>query len=360
MDDVRPPQPVHSDDLSDAPPRRGKARAFLVLFLVFAMLGGAGVYVWLSGRGIESTDDAFIDGDVSQVSPQIAGRVIAILVDDNQRVAAGQELLRIDPRDEEVRIAQREAEQAQAAAELAQARATLAMRQADLGQAEANVQVSEADQFQARQDLTRYQTINPRAITRQVLDNATAAMRSSTAKLDASRQAVIGMRAQVTSADASLTAAQAALKTADANLAQAKLDLSYTHVVAPAPGRITHRTVELGNYVTPGQALLAIVQPDLWVTANFKETQLDHMRPGQKVRIRVDAFPDKVFDGHVDSLQEGTGSGFSVLPAENATGNYVKVVQRLPVKILFDGDNAAKFPLAPGMSVEPRVHVGAP
>jgi membrane fusion protein (multidrug efflux system) len=231
------------------------------------------------------------------------------------------------------------------------------VRHADVGQAEANIHVAEADLTQTQQDLTRYRSINPNAITRQQLDNATAAQRSAQARLEANRQAAESLRAQLAVAEAQVVAAEAVLKTDDANVEGEQLQLSYTQVVAPAAGRVTRRTVELGNYVNAGQPLLAVVQPGLWVTANFKETQLTKMRPGQHVRIYVDAFPDASLDGHVDSLQSGTGSVFTALPVENATGNYVKVVQRLPVKILFDGDEAGKLLLAPGMSVVPRVYL---
>jgi membrane fusion protein (multidrug efflux system) len=357
MDDVRASLPDRAESAADAPPQRGKARAFLGLFGVLALLGGAVLYLWLAGRGVESTDDAFIDGHVSQVAAQIGGRVVAIAVQDNEVVRAGQELVRIDGSDEQARLEQALAGQAQAAAQLEQARATLAVRRADLGQADATVRVTEADLVQARQDLARYRAINPRAITRQVLDNATATSRAAEARLEANRQAAAGMHAQLAVAAAQVRAAEAAVQTAESNVALARLQLSYTHVVAPAPGRVTRRTVELGNYINPGQALLAIVQPDLWVTANFKETQLERIRPGQHARIRIDAFPGEPLDGHVDSLQAGTGSVFAALPSENATGNFVKVVQRLPVKIVFDGDAAARLPLAPGMSVVPRIEV---
>ena len=340
----------------DPPPRRGKGLVFGLLGLIGAGLVVAAILYWLNARHYESTDDAFIDGHVSQVAPQVGGRITAILVRDNQMVAAGQKLLEIDPRDLEMRLAQATAQRAQSAAQLAQTQATLAVRQTDLGQAEANIRVSEADLSQTQQDLARYRAINPRAITRQQLDNASAAMRSAQARRDANRQAASGMRAQIAVTNAQIAAARAALQVDDANVANARLQLSYATIVAPAPGRITRRTVELGNYVNPGQALLAVVQPGFWVTANFKETQLTDMQPGQKVKLHIDAFGKRDLDGHVDSLQTGTGAVFSALPVENATGNYVKVTQRLPVKILFDED-VSNLALAPGMSVTPSVKV---
>ncbi len=341
---------------ADAPPRRGKKVVFLILGLVLAAAVVACVLYYLSARHLESTDDAFIDGHVSQISPQIGGRVSALLVRDNQMVQAGQILLRIDPRDMQVKLEQALAQQAQTAAQLAQVRATLAVRQTDLGQAEANIRASDADLLQAQQDLARYRAINPRAITRQQLDTATAGARSAAARRDANRQAAAGMRAQIEVTRAQIEAQAASLRVDAAQVDNARLQLSYTDVVAPTAGRVTRRTVELGNYVNPGQALMAIVPPHFWVTANFKETQLTDMHTGQKVRVHVDAFPAHDLAAHVDSLQTGTGAIFSALPVENATGNYVKVTQRLPVKIEFD-DDVGGLALAPGMSVTPTVTV---
>jgi membrane fusion protein (multidrug efflux system) len=358
MDDVRQPAPLTNDEASvDSPPKRGRIRAFLLLGVVGLLLLLGGVLYWLDARHYESTDDAFIDGHISQVSAQVGGRVIALGVADNEMVRPGDVLVQLDPRDFQVKLDQEQAQRAEAQAQLEQARATMAVRRTDIEQAEANIRVAAADLMQQRQDLARYRSINPRAITRQTLDAAAATTRAAQARLDANTHAAAGMRAQLAVAQAQIDAEQAALRMEDANIANARLQLSYTNVVAPAAGRVTKRTVELGNYVSPGQSLLAIVPTDLWVTANFKETQLTDMRPGESVRISVDAFPARSLAGHVDSLQSGTGSVFSSLPAENATGNYVKVVQRLPVKILFDGDEWRKLALAPGMSVEPRVTV---
>ena len=318
----------------------------------------AGVLYWLDARHYETTDDAFIDGHQSQVSAQVGAKVIGLAFEDNQRVKSGDPLLQLDPRDYRVKLEQARAQRAQAAAQLLQAQAGLLQQQAGIDQAEANVRVAEADLGQQQTDLARYRAIDPKAITRQQLDTSTAQTKSAAARLDANRQGVQASRAQVASQRAQIEAARANLQAADATVENAALQLSYTTVAAPADGRVTKRTVELGNYVNPGQSLLAIIPPTVWVTANFKETQLALMKPGQPARIRVDACPGLDLDAHVDSFQTGTGAVFSSLPAENATGNYVKVVQRVPVKLVFDRPPAEdQCRLAPGLSVAPRVTV---
>ena len=326
--------------------------------LVVAGLITAGVFYWLDARHYETTDDAFIDAHVSQVSAQISGRVIKLSVDDNQAVRAGQVLAEIDPRDTAVRLDQLQAQRDQAAAQLLQARATVPAREADVAQDSAQMRVEQANLVQSERDLGRYTHINPRAITAQTLDQARASSDSARARLDAARSVEASARAQVAIAKAQVAAAEAGLRTADANIAQARLQLGYTHIVAPADGRVARRTLEVGNYVNAGQSLLAVVQPACWVTANLKESQLTHLRPGEPAKITVDAYAEHALDAHVDSVQSGTGAQFSSLPAENATGNYVKVVQRLPVKLVFDqADACSRLNLAPGMSVEPLIRV---
>jgi membrane fusion protein (multidrug efflux system) len=317
----------------------------------------AGVLYWLHSRHYESTDDAFIDSNQSQIASQVSGRITELLVADNQHVDKGQPLLRIDPRDFQVKLEQSEAQEANAVAQVAQARADLVMQTANLAQQVAQVRVAEADLTQAKQDLARYLGTDPAAITRQQLEQSQATTKSAFAKLDSAKQAVEAGQAQVVSQRTKIDAAQASVRQIQSDVDNARLQLSYTEIVAPQAGKITRRTVNLGNYVTPGQALVAVVPDEMWVTANFKETQLIHMQVGQPVDVTVDAYPDHVLHAHVESLQRGTGSVFSSLPAENATGNYVKVVQRLPVKIVFDGDDWRHVPLAPGLSVDPRVTV---
>ncbi len=346
-------------DDQNKPMSRGKKILYWFIgFCVLAVLVIAGLLYYLHARHFETTDDAFIDGNISQISPQVSARVIRIAFQDNEAVDAGQLLVQLDPRDYQIKLGQARAQRVQAAAQADQARAQVALQQASLEQAMANSRVSEADLGQAQSDLARFRAVDPKAISRQQLDNAGATTKSAVARLDASRQAIQAQRAQIEAQRAAVAAAVSSVAQADVTVANAELQLSYTSIVAPAKGRVTRRTVDLGNFVSPGQSLLAVVQDGLWVTANFKETQLASMRPGQEVRVRVDACPNEDLDAQIQSFQAGSGTVFSSLPAENATGNYVKVVQRLPVRIVFKDANAEKrCMLAPGMSVSPRVTV---
>jgi membrane fusion protein, multidrug efflux system len=342
-----------------APERRRRPRLALIGVAVLAALLaiGAGAAYWLATHDYQTTTDAEIAGNVTQMASQVAGRVRAIQFGDNQHVVAGQVLLKIDPRDYQARLDQALAEEASAMAQVQQAAAQLKVQQANLDQAQANVKVVQADLTQARLDYQRFHRINPRAVTQQQIDQADAAFDSQTARHLAAGQAVEGAEAQIAATKAQAAAAQASLQQAQAVVETDRLQLSYTTIVAPTSGRVTYRRVNVGDYIEPGQALFALVQDDLWVEANFKETELAHMEPGQPVSISVDAVPGVTFRGRVNSFQAGTGSQFSALPAENATGNWVKVVQRLPVKITFDDDNYTKYVLAPGMSVVASVKV---
>jgi membrane fusion protein (multidrug efflux system) len=361
MDDVTQdlrPQ-IAAASRTEAPKRSGVKRAFGLLIGGAILIGLVivGVQYWLNARHFETTDDAMIDADTTQMSSRVAGQVTEVLFDDNQHVAAGQVLLRLDPRDFQAKLDQARAQLASAAASVQQAQAQVAVQQSAVDQAIANTRVTESDLLQARQDYDRFQKINPNAVTRQQIDTATATFHSAEAKLDVTRQTVTGARAQVQAAQAQVLAAQASQQQAEAAVRAADLELSYCTITAPSAGIATHRTVDVGNYVAPGQAMFALVQDDRWVTANFKETQLVQMRRGQPVDLEIDAAPSVTYRGKVDSFQAGTGSAFSSLPAENATGNYVKIVQRLPVKIVFDDPRLKDLNLAPGMSVTPSVRV---
>jgi membrane fusion protein (multidrug efflux system) len=355
----------------------------------------------------ESTDDAFIAGDVVAVGPRVASSVAAVLVSDNQHVKKGDVLVDLDPQDfaaklarakanlEAARARQRSAEinvrvtdtTAGAGVEQAAAGVEAAARQVDtarsrLEESRAQVAAAAAETTRAQADAERYERLlQYRAVSTQERDNAVAVGRRAAAALEAAQKAQQaandGLRqaeSQLGEAKARLASAKAApsqvaysrsqVETAAAEIAQAEaavrqaqLELSYTLIVAPVAGRITQKSVEPGAYVQVGQPLLSIVPDRLWVVANFKETQLRIMRPGQPVAITVDAYPTRTFQGHVDSIQAGSGAAFSLLPPENATGNYVKVVQRVPVKIVFDDPLDPHYVLGPGMSVVPTVTV---
>ena len=279
----------------------------------------------------ESTDDAFITGHVVSISARVSGYVDKVLVNDNQSVGQGDILVELDPHDFQV--------------SLDMASANLSTAQATEKQSRAQANMASVEAGRSEKDYNRYkQLFDANAgITQQQLDNSSAAARSA--------------QAQFESANSQIAAAQARVAEAKAAVEQAGLNLSYTRIIAPQAGLVTQKSVEQGEHITTGQPLLMIVPPEIWVVANFKETQLKHMKPGQQVTIKVDTYSGKTFKGHIDSIQAGTGSIFSLLPPENATGNYIKVVQRVPVKIVFDEDPNDLKMLSPGMSVVPVVKV---
>lgn len=305
----------------------------------------------------EDTDDAFIDGNVTLVSPRVAGQVTQLLINDNEEVHSNDVLVEIDPRDYQAALDQANADLAAAQSQLDSARAQVEVSESKVVQAQAAVTAAEAQDQRASADLKRYESVESRAVSKTDFDLAQAQARSAAANLAAARSQVKAAHAEVSLSRAGVETATAAVQQAQARLEQAKLNLSYTKIIAPFDGRITARTVQVGSYVQPGQALFALVPRDVWVTANFKETQLTFMRPGQPVEVHVDAYPTHDFKATVNSLQAGTGARFSLLPPENAVGNYVKVVQRVPVKIVFDEQLPTNLDIAPGMSVEPKVKV---
>jgi membrane fusion protein (multidrug efflux system) len=305
----------------------------------------------------ESTDDAFIDGYVTLISPRVSGQVARLMVTDNQEVKAGDVLVEIDPRDYETSLSQAKADLAAANSQANQSRAQVNVSEAKVAQAQAAVTAAEAEAQRATDDLKRYENVESRAVSKSAIDLAQAQARSANANLVAAYSQTNAAEAEVVLSKAGVETATAAVQQAEAKLQQAELNLSYTKIIAPMDGRVTARTVQAGNYVQPGQALMALVPQVVWVVANFKETQLTYMKPGQPVELSVDAYPNKKFKGKVDSLQAGTGARFSLLPPENAVGNYIKVVQRVPVKIIFDEELPTNLDIAPGMSVVPEVKV---
>jgi membrane fusion protein, multidrug efflux system len=365
MDDVRSAPKDVPTAPGGAPPRRsGRARARLAVILIaLVAVAGATTYWWLTRNEI-TTDDAFIEGHAITVAPQVAGTVVALRVRDNQRVAAGETLIEIDPRSYQAardaaaaRLAQAEALAEEAAVQLAQIRITAPAR---LGAARAALASAEAGAVKADADWRRQRHMPSQATTQQAIDDATAAHLAADAAVARARAAVREadtVTEQIAAALALRRERGGEVALARARLATAQLDLAWTKVRAPQAGWVTRRMVEQGNYVQPGQAILALVTPEVWVSANFKETALDRIRPGQKVRIHVDAYPELRLRGHVDSIQRGTGSRFSAFPAENATGNFVKIVQRVPVKIDIDAGLDPNHPLPLGLSVEPTIRV---
>ncbi len=318
---------------------------------------------WLAyAAQFEETDDAFIEADVHPVSSRITGDVLEVLVDDNQIVTKGQPLAKLDPRDYEMKLAFAKTAQEQVIAQIPQAEAALSRAQAAGREAAAKVEVAAAQLEKARLDFDRAEklyTTEGRAISKQDLDGAKSAFDSATANRTAAMASQEASAAGVHAAEADLTMAKAGRDHAQAIVEDAELQLSYTVLRAPDAGRVGKRTLQTGQHVQPGQALLAIVSRDNWIIANFKENQLSQMRPGQSVEVSIDAIHGQRFSGHVDSFSPGTGAKFTLLPPDNATGNYTKIVQRLPVKILLDASEAKAFAsqISPGLSVIATVRV---
>ncbi len=351
--------PGRSENVIVPPPRRNRRKLKIIIAAaaVLVVLAVTVIYYIHFIAPYESTDDAFIDGYVTIVSSRVPGQVARLLVTDNQRVKEGEVLVELDPRDYETSLANANADLATARSQSDEAQAQVKVNEAKVAQAQAAVTAAEAENQRAADDLKRYESVESRAVSKSAFDLAKAQARSANADLESASSQVKAAQAQEALSEAAVETAAAAVQQAEAKVRQAELNLSYTKIIAPVTARVTARTVDVGNYVQPGQALLALVPTKVWVTANFKETQLTYMKPGQPVQLSMDAYPNRKFKGKVDSLQAGTGARFSLLPPENAVGNYVKVVQRVPVKIVFDETLPTNLDIAPGMSVEPKVKV---
>jgi membrane fusion protein (multidrug efflux system) len=335
------------------------------------ILAVAGLYFFARAMSYESTDDAFIDAPTVEVAPKIAGRIEKVFIDDNWRVKKGDPIVEIDPRDYDAQLRQRQAalDSTKAQANSAQAAveqqiANVKSLQATLDQDKADQQAYQAQADQTADNLHRQQDLyDNRVVSVQDLINAKDSDRSAQANLDAAKMKVVSAEAQLVEGQAEVRTYEALfqyvlaqVKANQANTDAAQLNDSYTKVFAPESGLVTNKSVEPGDYVQVGQNLVALVPRDIWVIANFKENQIRLMRPGQPVEIEVDAL-SRTFQGHVDSIQAGSGAAFSLLPPENATGNYVKVVQRVPVKIRFNSIPEVGLPLGPGESIVPTVKV---
>jgi membrane fusion protein, multidrug efflux system len=356
-------QSASKDKADDAKAKR-RPTVFIIGGIVLAVLAIGGIYYWLSTRNIESTDDAYTDGRAITIAPQVSGTVVSLDVTDNEFVKQGQPLIHIDPR--QYRIDREQAEGA-----LATAKAQYLGQQygleiakknfpAQLEQANAQLLNAKAAREKAQADYDRQKALPKAATSQQEVDAADAALKQSEAQVALAEAQVTQnspVPQRIGETDAAVGQLKGQVEQSQARLDQADLNLSWTIVTAPQDGWITKRNVEKGNYVAPGQQLFSIVAPEVWITANFKESQLADMRAGQHVTIKVDAYPNLKLEGHVDSIQLGSGSKFTAFPPENATGNFIKIVQRVPVKIVIDKGLDPKIPLPLGISVEPTVTV---
>jgi membrane fusion protein (multidrug efflux system) len=350
-------QPAGLSTASARPRRRGVRRVLLVvvLLVVVAVAAGYGYQWWTTGRFLQATDDAYTHADAASIAPRVAGTVSEVLVTDNQRVRAGQVLARIDPRDFRAALDQAKADAGSAQAEIGSLDAQITLQSATIEQAQADIVAAQAALDFARSDYTRYTDLMRSGNgTVQRAQQADTDIRSRTAALARSRAGYAAAEQQVQVLRAQRAKAVAALARARAAVEQATLNLSYTTITAPIDGAVGDRSLRLGQYVQPGTRVMDIVPTgrDIYVVANFKETQLARMWRGERVAIAVDMLPDVSLNGHVDSLAPGSGAQFALLPPENATGNFTKIVQRVPVKILLDAADAATLAkLRPGLSV---------
>jgi membrane fusion protein, multidrug efflux system len=343
------------------PRRNGRLRRRPVVSAVGALLlaSALGVgYLYLDDASrFQSTDDAFVAARQSAVAPKVSGYIAAVPVTDNQHVKTGDVIARIDDRDYRTALEQAEAQVAAAQASIENIDAQLDVQKAQITANQAQVDLAQAALVFAEQQAARYEHLgqtgygsvqNAQQYTSQ-LHQQQAALASAQATLKLAQRQVEALKAQRSGAVASLGQAEAQRD-------QAKLNLSYTIVTAAQPGRVVNLTAAVGQFVQPGADLTMFVPDQIWVTANFKEIQLDHMRPVDQVTLTIDAYPKRRIHGHVESVQPGSGTAFSLLPAQNATGNYVKIVQRVPVKIVMD-DPPTDVALGPGMSVVPTVRI---
>jgi membrane fusion protein (multidrug efflux system) len=356
-----PPPAPHPAPPHPAVIQHHSRRTLAFLVLIVAGLAAVAAYVYLPRLYVTDTDDAYVDAHIVSIVPKVAAYVSVLHVDDNSKVRADELLVELDPRDFQQAVDIAIADLASAQASAANIDAQVTEQRAVIGQSEATIFGDRAALEFAKQELARYGSLaTTGAGTTQRLEQAKSDIGQRRADLRKSEAALEAARAHVDVLATQRTQVEATIKRQQALLAQAQLNLSYTKIAAPAAGSVANKNTEVGNYVQAGQLLFSIVPDRVYVTANFKETQLTHMQPGQPAIVTVDAFPGLKLKGHVDSIQRGTGSQFALLPAENATGNFVKVVQRLPVKIVFDDPSDMLNRIAPGMSVEARVVLSPP
>ena len=350
----------HGETRGDVKPPRHKTRRALrasLAALLLASVAGGGYLYWDNARRYETTDDAFIAARQFAVAPKVPGYITAVPVTDNEHVVAGQVIARIDDRDYRTALTQAEAQVAAAQASIENIDAQTAVQQAQVAQNQSQIEQAQAGLTFDQQQGVRYLDLARTGVgTVQNAQQWLSQRQQQQASVKAAEAALVATERQLTVLKAQRDSAEANLRQAMAQRDQARLNLSYTTVAAAQPGRLVQLSAAVGQYAQAGTSLTMFVPDDIWVDANFKEIQLDRMRPGQAVTLHIDAYPEHAVLGHVASVQPGSGTAFSLLPAENATGNYVKIVQRVPVKILLDNP-PTDVALGPGMSVVPSVRV---
>lgn len=353
-----------SDKGDDKKRKKPSKKPLIILAIVVILLAIVAFIWWFATRNELTTDDAYTDGNAITMAPKVSGYVVQLAVNDNVYVHKGDLLIVIDKRDYQAQV-----DQAQAQVGLAKAQLNAAQVQLDIAriqypaqyrQARAQTSSAEANLKQAQAAYVRQHAVDQRATSQQNIDTADAQQQSAHASVEQARaqqQTASLVPQQIRQTEATVEERRQQVQQAEAQLEQAQLNLSYCEVRSPSDGWITRRNVQLGSFLQAGVSLFSIVTPQVWVTANFKESQLERMRNGDKVKVEVDAYPNLVLHGHVDSVQLGSGSRFSAFPAENATGNFVKIVQRVPVKIVIDDGLPRDQPLGLGLSVTPKVYL---
>ena len=341
------------------PPNR---RVLVIAGLIALAALGAGVRMWYRAHHYVETENAYVSGHVHPVSSRISGVVTKVLVEDNQLVKAGDVIAELDPFDQQVKVEQIQAQIASVQQQVLQSDAQIAQVNAQASAAEAQVAQSQANMLRASQDAERYgqlYTSQMKAVSKAELDAANAARASATADVAARKDSAVAAKANIGSATSAREVLKAQVKVLQVQLKDAQQQLAYNRIIAPVDGRVGKRSLEVGQRVQPGQQLVALVQDNVWVTANFKETQLADMKIGQEVNLSIDALPGKELVGRVDSFSPASGAQFALLPADNATGNFTKIVQRVPVKITFKPEDLKAYEgrLVPGMSAVAEVSI---
>jgi membrane fusion protein, multidrug efflux system len=346
---------------ADRSPDKGWLHRHPVVFVLASasllLLTAAGYLDWDNSLHFETTDDAYIASRPFAIAPEVPGYITAVSVTDNEHVNAGDVIARIDDRTYRAALAQAEAQVAAAQANIENVDAQLTVQQAQIAADQAQLSQQQASLVFAQQQAARYQYLAQTiAGTVQNAQQYTSQLHQQQAAVDSAQATLKLAQRQVEALKAQRASAVASLEQAKAQRDQAQLNLSYTTVTADQPGRVVQLGAAVGQYAQPGTNLTMFVPDDIWIWANFKETQLDHMRPGQPVTVSIDAYPERTIRGHLASVQPGSGTAFSLLPAQNATGNWVKIVQRVPVKIVMENP-PTDVALGPGMSVETSVRV---